>query len=156
MSGWYISLKRIQWDNVLGLLHPHFRFWMTQFSVYLPNSSSSIKWNSIRTGGPAQWIGIKAIHKTIRGWWGGCQGVKWSRRWWGSRGQGVQTAGSRSKNSATNQKRAYGLGTHWVHSYAALDIMGVYARCTELVRSGYGLKGGWDDNIGLNRCRINF
>ena len=36
----------------------------------------------------------------------------------------------------------YGLGMHWVRSYMAWDIMGVYARCTELVRSGYGLKGG--------------
>ena len=52
--------------------------------------------------------------------------------------------------SEVSVQSGYGLGTHWVRSYMAWDIMGVYARCTELVRSGYGLKGGWDDNIGLN------
>ena len=57
--------------------------------------------------------------------------------------------------SEASVQSGYGLGMHWVHSYTAWDIMGVYARCTELVWSGYGLKGG-DENIGLNRCRINF
>ena len=36
----------------------------------------------------------------------------------------------------------YGLGRHWVCSYTAWDIIGAYARCMELVRSGFGLKGG--------------
>ena len=44
--------------------------------------------------------------------------------------------------SEASVRSGYGLGTHWVHSYMAWDIMGAYARCTELVRSGYGLKGG--------------
>ena len=52
--------------------------------------------------------------------------------------------------SEASVQSGYRLGTHWVRLYTAWDIMGAYARCTELVQSGYGLKGGWDDNIGLN------
>ena len=44
--------------------------------------------------------------------------------------------------SEASVRSGYGLGMHWVRSYTAWDIMGVYARCTELVQSGYGLKGG--------------
>ena len=53
-------------------------------------------------------------------------------------------------------RSGYGVGTHWVRSYTAWDINGAYARCMECVRSGYGLQGGGGDNIGSNRCRIDF
>ena len=58
--------------------------------------------------------------------------------------------------SEVSLRRRYGLGTHWVRSYMAWDIMGAYGVTygvgTEWVRT----EGGWDDNIGLNRCRIDF
>ena len=59
---------------------------------------------------------------------------------------GRTPAGSRSKNSTTNQKRVYGVGTDLVRTgYAHIwpgILWGHRTRCTELVRSGYGLKGG--------------
>ena len=52
------------------------------------------------------------------------------------------SAGSRSKNSATNQKRAYGVGTDLVRTgYARIRPAILWGR-THDVRSGYGLKGG--------------
>ena len=52
------------------------------------------------------------------------------------------TAGSRSKNSATNQKRAYGVGTELVCTGYARIQPGILMGCTHIVRSGYGLQGG--------------
>ena len=68
----------------------------------------------------------------------------------------LSAAGSRSKNSATNQKRAYGVGTELVRTGYARIRPGILMGRTHVVRSGYGLQGGGGDNIGSNRCRINF
>ena len=58
--------------------------------------------------------------------------------------------------SEVSIRSGYGLGTHWVHSYTAWDIYAgihmIYGVSTECVQT----EGGWDDNIGLNQCRIDF
>ena len=50
-----------------------------------------------------------------------------------------KTAGSRSKNSATNQKRAYGVGTELVRTGYACIQPGILMGHTHIVRSVYGV-----------------
>ena len=53
--------------------------------------------------------------------------------------QTCPSAGSRSKNSATNQKRAYGVGTELVRTGYAHIWPGILMGCTPVVRSAYGV-----------------
>ena len=49
------------------------------------------------------------------------------------------SAGSRSKNSATNQKRAYGVDTELVRTGYACIWPGILMGRTHVVRSAYGV-----------------